>query len=108
SGRLTHRRALTDLGLRLGRRGSSGLRWRLGFACRRGSVISTRHATPLGFGEDVGGRGRDGFLGRKLGLRVEGIIALPPGERSEDGLLALAPIAICVKQVPEQKEQRVR
>src|SRR6202035_2950796 len=105
---LAHHRALADLSLRLSRwRGSGGLS-RRGFACGGGPNVSAGDTPPLGFGEDIGGRRRDRFLGGKLGFRVEGVVALPPGERGEDGFLSLAPVAVGVKKVSEQEEQRVR
>src|SRR5438445_162435 len=71
-------------------------------------VDTTAPPPSLRLGQDVRGWRGDGLLSWQLRLGIKGVIPLAPGERFEDRLLALTPVAISVKQVTEQKKQRER
>ena len=57
---------------------------------------------------EVGNPGFDGLVRRQLGLGVELEFAFRPSERRDDGVVACFPVALGVKEVPEQEIERRR
>jgi len=54
---------------------------------------------------ELGDPGLDGLVSRQLSLRIEVELALGPGQRADDSIVAGLPIALGVKKVAEKEIQ---
>ncbi|OLC16060.1 MAG: hypothetical protein AUH32_02110 [Actinobacteria bacterium 13_1_40CM_66_12] len=82
---------------------------RLGFGCgRRCRLGRSVFGRSLSRVNELGDAGLDRFVCRQLRLGVELELALRPGERIDDSVVARLPVALSMEEMAEEKVQRGR